>query len=89
MGFYETNSRAGPDRMLHLAVPEELAGMDLRITIEPANNGHGTNGHATNGAANPDPDARRRYLDRVLGTVDDPTFERPPQGPFERRDPLD
>ena len=37
----------------------------------------------------PSADERQRLLNKAIGSIDDPTFQRPPQGEFEKREPLD
>lgn len=37
----------------------------------------------------PSADERRRLLNKAIGSIDDPTFQRPTQGEFENREPLD
>ena len=81
MGFFETRSRVGPDGKLHIDVGPSMANTDVRVTVEPA----ATNGQ--NGATTRE--QRSAALRRLAGTVNDPTFERPPQGEFEPREPLD
>lgn len=77
MTAFERTFHIGPDGKVHFDVPPELANKDVRITVQPT----------TNGAHSNDParEHRRQLLDRVLGTIDDPTFVRPPSGAW--RDP--
>ena len=30
-----------------------------------------------------------KFIDSTAGSIDDPTFERPPQGEYEKREPLE
>ena len=37
----------------------------------------------------PSSDERRLRLNKAIGSIDDPTFQRPPQGEYEKLEPLD
>ena len=72
-------SKVGGDGVLHLDVPVGPGSADrvVRVTVEPV--------------AGPTPmsqDEWRAFIQATAGSIDDPTFERPPQGEFERREPL-
>jgi len=85
-GNFETRSRVGPDGKLHIDVPPSMANTDVRVKVELA----APNGSAANGAPpRPTREQRSAALRRLAGSVSDPTFERPPQGEFEAREPLD
>lgn len=78
MSTFKTIGHVGADRKLTATVPEGFENRDVSITIE-------------SGAAVP-PRTREELaaaLDRVIGSIDDPTFIRHPQGDFEQRDSLD
>jgi hypothetical protein len=81
MTAFETTFHVGPDGKVVLSVPPELANRDVRVTVEPASNG-------TTPASRMTREQWREFLDNVTGSIDDPTFERPPQGEFENREPL-
>jgi hypothetical protein len=90
MRAFETTSHIGPDGKLSVTLPPALHNTDVRVTVEPAarasRNG-GSSAHTPPSEATRE--SRRRILDEVLGTIDDPTFVRPPQGDWPEREPLD
>jgi hypothetical protein len=61
-----------------------MANTEVLVTVEPVN-GPGANG----APQRPTRAERAAVLRRLAGSVSDPTFERPPQGAFEAREPLD
>jgi hypothetical protein len=84
MGFYETNSRVGPDGKLLVALPLELANTDVHITVEPANR---TNGTPTPPKEKPK-EEWRDFIMRFAGSMPDfPDIERP--GPEDYDDVKD
>jgi hypothetical protein len=79
----ELKSRVGPDGVLSLRVPIGAADADREVivTVEPVN-----------GAEAPrdlDREEWLGFIDETAGSIDDPTFERPPQGEYEQREELD
>lgn len=77
MSHIVIDSVIGPDGTLHLDVPIgiENANQSVRVVIEPTRK--------------PMTQAEWSAIVRSMaGCVSDPTFERPPQLPFESRDPL-
>lgn len=79
MSTYEARARIGPDRKLELLVPPGFADSDVDVVVQTRN---GTGAALTR-------EKRSEALRRVAGSIDDPTFERPPQGEFESREFLD
>jgi hypothetical protein len=69
----------GNDGNLHLDLPlgADEAGKEVQVTVEPI-------------AADklPTQEEWRAFVVATAGSVTDPTFERPPQGEFEEREPL-
>ncbi len=72
-------SRVGSDGVLHLTLPVgvEEADKEVQVTVEPM----------------PPKKAMtqeewRAFVLSTAGSVTDPTFERPPQGEYEEREPL-
>lgn len=82
MSAFERTFHIGPDGKVYFDVPPELANKDVRITVEPASNG-------ATPAARMNAEQWRRFLDSVVGSIDDPTFERQPQGDVVKREPMD
>lgn len=79
MSIVEFESRVGPDGVLKLAVPvgAQNANRDVKVTISQRD---------------PAPRARyrdesewRAFISQTAGSIQDPTFVRPPQGEFEDR----
>lgn len=69
-----------------IPLPKALNGQDVEytLTVEPARP------RGPDSAKPPITQAEwRAHLDRFAGTIDDPTFERPPQGEFEEREDLE
>ena len=78
MSTFRTIGHVGADRKLTVTVPEGFENRDVSITVESS--------------AMAPPRTREELaaaLDRVIGSIDDPTFIRHPQGDFEQRDSLD
>jgi hypothetical protein len=75
-------SRVGADGVLTLHVPlgKDDANRTVRVTVETADPG----------SAGPilEPEAWARFVAETPGSISDPTFERPEQGEYERRDEL-
>ena len=70
-------SKVGPDGVLHLTLPLDAAGQEVRVTIEPVTPKREMT-----------PDEWRTFVLSTAGSIGDPTFERPPQGELEEREPL-
>ncbi len=71
-------STVGSDGVLHLDLPlgAKEANAEVQITVEPV-------------AKKPmTPEEWRVWVQSMAGNVTDPTFERPPQGEYEVREPL-
>lgn len=81
MRHFETIAHIGPDGILTVKAPADLADRDVRVQIDApvASNGH----HPSS------IEERNKALEALAGSIDDPTFERPPQGTFEDVEPLD
>lgn len=77
-------TQVGADGVLTLRVPLGLADANhlVRITVETVE------GPALQTAPPDDRDGWLQFLERTGGTISDPTFERPPQGEYEEREPL-
>jgi hypothetical protein len=75
-------SRVGADGVLTLSVPlgQQEANRTVRVTVETADAGPA--------APIREPEAWARFLAEMAGSIPDPTFERPEQGEYERRDDL-
>jgi len=74
------NTRIGPNGVLNLSVPLDQtdANKPVRVIVETLDD------------AKPPMDraAWLRFIEQTAGSIPDPTFERPPQGKVEERDPL-
>ena len=70
-------SVAGPDGTLHLDVPlgVDCANQAVRVVIEPVRKPMSQSEWTA-------------WVQSMGGSITDPTFERPPQLPFEEREPL-
>jgi hypothetical protein len=69
MGIYEVTAHVSDDGTLVLRLPDRLAGRDVRVRVD-----------APAAAAEADRPASSRDPAWFVGAIDDPTFERPPQG---------
>jgi len=71
-------STVGSDGVLHLDLPmgPDEANAEVQVTVEPVANQPMT------------PKEWRAWVQSLAGSVTDPTFERPPQGEYEAREPL-
>ncbi len=83
----ETAAHVGPDGRLEVSLPAQFAGADVIVTVRAAD------GPASGRIADiADPEERRRawqeFVDRTAGSIQDPTFERQPQGEYEVREEL-
>ena len=70
-------SKVGPDGMLHLTLPLAAADQDVRVTVEPVVP-----------KKEMTPEEWRAFILSTAGSITDPTFERPPQGELEEREPM-
>ena len=70
-------SKVGPDGVLHLALPLTAADRDVRVTVE-----------LVLPKKEMTPEEWRAFILSTAGSIPDPTFERPPQGELEEREPL-
>jgi hypothetical protein len=76
----EIQSRVGPDGVLSLTIPvgSENANREVTVTIAGVNR---------QGARPPMTQHEwEEFVQRTAGSIDDPTFVRPPQGEFEERE---
>ena len=69
-------STVGSDGTLHLALPAEVAGQEVRVTVEPVERPAMTL------------EQWRAWVQSMAGSITDSEFERPPQLPLEEREPL-
>jgi hypothetical protein len=71
------SARVGADGVLHVPLGKAEANRDVRVTIEPA--------------GSPAPNSNQEYLDFLKRTAGAwrGDFERPEQGPYEARDPME
>jgi hypothetical protein len=77
MTTYEIRAHIGPDGTLIVRVPAEFEDSDVRVLIEKH---PGVNGVSPSPAATPLPrttQERADALDRIAGSINDPTFDRP------------
>jgi hypothetical protein len=77
----ELTAQVGADGVLTLTVPlgREGANMTVRVVVE-----------TVEAPAGPitEPEEWRRFVERVAGSITDPTFVRHPQGEYEEREEL-
>jgi hypothetical protein len=75
----KTHSHVDVDGMLHLSVPTNISDADVEVvlTVSPV----GNDKHPSK-----DPEAWRRFVERIRGSIQDPTFIRHDQGKFEERE---
>jgi hypothetical protein len=80
-------ARAGPDGVLHRTVPVGAADGEFEVAVVVQAKS------SVNGAGRtPTPEELGwppGYFENVVGSIDDDTFMRHPQGEFEQRDPLE
>lgn len=70
-------SKVGPDGVLQLTLPLSAADQDVRVTVE-----------SIAAKKQMTPDEWRAFILTTAGSITDSTFERPPQGELEEREPL-
>jgi hypothetical protein len=75
---FETTIHIGPDGTAVVRAPSNFANSDARLILERPNGDAGASRPKTR-------EEWRRFLDAVAGSIDDPTFERPPQLEFRDR----
>jgi hypothetical protein len=77
-------TRIGADGVLTLTVPLGQADANtlVRVIVETVE------GATTSATPATDREEWLRFIQATAGTITDPTFERPPQGAYEERDPL-
>ncbi|MCC6360441.1 MAG: hypothetical protein IT450_17010 [Phycisphaerales bacterium] len=82
MSTLHGRTQIGPDGTFRIALPSECAGSEVEYVLEYHPALDGSNGRLPAGSTprKRSGEARREALRRVAGTIDDPTFERPPQG---------
>jgi hypothetical protein len=83
----ETAAHVGPDGRLELNLPVQFANTDVILTVRRAS------GEPVQKIAEiQDPDERRRawqeFVQKTAGSIQDPTFQRHPQGDYEIREEL-
>ena len=89
MSTLRGRSNIGPDGSLHIRLPGVGANTEVEYTLEfhaPAGNGSARTAVTPRRKTGAE---RLRSLGRVAGSIDDPTFARPGQGEFEKREPVD
>ena len=80
MTSIQLRSKVDANGVLHLSVPfgKRDADREVRVTVESLDE-----------ASVPmSADQWRRFVHEMAGCIDDPTFERHPQGDFEKREEL-
>jgi hypothetical protein len=88
MSTLHGRSRIGPDGTLRITLPPDCANSEIEYVLEVHT--AGTNGRPVATALRKrSGQARRDSLRRLAGSIDDPTFQRPPQGTAEPLEPLD
>ena len=77
-------TQIGADGVLTLTVPLGQADANtlVRVIVETVEGATAPAAPAT------DREGWLRFIEATAGTITDPTFERPPQGAYEERDPL-
>ena len=79
MTHVEIKSRVGADGVLTISLPlgPGEANREVRVTVEPA---------VPSPPSLPlNPEQWRQFVESMAGCISDPTFERPEQGQYERR----
>ena len=83
----EITTHVGPDGVLNVRLPEEYVDSDVVVRVSRS-----ADARAKRIADIVDPEERQRawqsFVQRTAGSIDDPTFERPPQGEYEVREEL-
>ncbi len=89
MSTLRGRSQIGPDGSLRIPLPGVGANTEIEYTLEfhaAAGNGRKHSVAAPRQRTGAD---RRDSLRRLAGSMDDPTFRRPSQGEFEKRESID
>ena len=76
MTTIHTTARVGPDGTITIPVGDAEVGKEVEVTVKSA----------------PPKMTQKEwedFIDRTAGSIDDPTFERPPQGDYEERQSLE
>jgi hypothetical protein len=83
----ETAAHVGPDGRLELNLPSQFANTDVILTVRRA-----SREPVQKIADIRDPDERQRawqeFVQNTAGSIQDPTFQRHPQGDYEIREEL-
>jgi len=88
MSTLHGRSQIGPDGTLRITLPPGCANSEIEYVLEVHT--AGTNGKpAATSPRKRSGQARRESLRRLAGSIDDATFQRPPQGTAEPLEPLD
>ena len=79
MSFAQYEARVGPDGILdvHFELGPDQANREVTVVIRSK---------IEHPAAQMSQEEWERFIRRTAGSIDDPTFVRPPQGEFERRE---
>jgi hypothetical protein len=79
MSHIELASRVGADGVLRISVPlgPDEANREVKVTVEPAD--------ACARLSRPSREEWQEFIRATAGCISDPTFQRPPQGEYERR----
>jgi hypothetical protein len=87
MRVMQIAAKAGPDGIIHLALPLGTANeeFELAIVISPKQIANGTTKQKTPEELGYPPG----FFENVIGSIDDDTFCEPPELPFEERESLD
>lgn len=77
MTSVEVKSKVDADGVLHLSIPLGAAdaNREVRVIVEPLEEGLSD-------------EDWRQFVQRTAGSIPDPTFQRHPQGEFERREEM-
>lgn len=89
----KSRTTVGPDGMvrLDLAVGAEHAGEEVEVTVEPARERGERRAPSVQypaGYREMTPEEWRRFIEETAGSIDDPTFVRPPSLPLRDRGPM-
>jgi hypothetical protein len=90
MSTLHGRTRVDPDGTFRIPLPSECANSEVEYVLEFRAASPGTNGQPRPGASlrRRTGEARRESLRRIAGSIDDPTFQRPPQGEPEPLEPM-
>lgn len=82
MQTIQTTSHVGPDGVLNLSVPVEIADADVQVTVVvgPV--------EAAQRTSDTDREEWKRFVAETAGSIQDPTFFRHEQGEYEIREPM-